>query len=319
MANPIPIWRSPARSSAGVRNERVQAKWSLPPESVKLAVRYDMRLTGDGGRAPFEANMLELNRDHRSLDGGRDAVAANEPSAAESFTYALGIVRRQIFLVILFAMLGTGLGIVIFLKAAPTYTATATLLIDTHKIDILQQPAVSSEMPIGAMGAMESQIELLRSDEVALSVIKKLRLSEDPRFVGDGKPGIVRGLIDKYFPVFSLERSPPSDADRMEWALQIFKKNLTADQVGVAYAIEIDFESRYPDLAAQVANEVANAYNDLQRTSESDAARQASDWLETRMPDCGQRARPPRELWSNTRPSTTSSKRVVVNRSRPSV
>ena len=204
---------------------------------------------------------------------------------AESFTYALGVVRRQIFVVLLFAMLGTGLSLLIFLKAEPPYTATATLLVDTHKIDILQQSAVSTEMSIGAIGAMESQIELLKSDQVALSVIKKLRLWEDPRFVGDGKPGIVSRLAYQYFPWLSPERSPPSDADRLKQALKLFKKSLTVDRVGLAYAIEIGFESRYPDLAAQVANEVADAYNDLQRTSASEAARQASDWLEARIPE----------------------------------
>ena len=145
--------------------------------------------------------MLELNRDQPSLDGRLNAVAANEPSIAELFTYALGVVRRQVFVVLLFAMLGTGLSLLIYLKAAPPYTATATLLVDTHKIDILQQFAVSSEMPIGAMGAMESQIELLKSEQVALSVIKKLRLWEDPRFVGDGKPGVVSRTR---LPIFSL-------------------------------------------------------------------------------------------------------------------
>ena len=229
--------------------------------------------------------MLELNRVHTSLDGRVDAITENEPSAAESFAYVLGIVRRQIFVVLLFATLGAGLGVFTFLKAAPTYTATATLLVDTHKIDVLQQPAVSSEMPIGSIGAMESQIELLKSDEVALSVIRKLRLWEDPRFVGDEKPGIARRLIGKYLPVLSLEESPLSEADRMQRALRIVKKSLTVDRIGVAYAIEIDFESQYPDLAAQVANEVAGAYNDLQQTSESGAARQASQWLETRMPE----------------------------------
>ena len=229
--------------------------------------------------------MLELNRVHTSLDGRVDAITENEPSAAESFAYVLGIVRRQIFVVLLFGTLGAGLGVFTFLKAAPTYTATATLLVDTHKIDVLQQPAVSSEMPIGSIGAMESQIELLKSDEVALSVIRKLRLWEDPRFVGDEKPGIARRLIGKYLPVLSLEESSLSEADRMQRALRIVKKNLTVDRIGVAYAIEIDFESQYPDLAAQVANEVAGAYNDLQQTSESGAARQASQWLETRMPE----------------------------------
>jgi polysaccharide biosynthesis transport protein len=229
--------------------------------------------------------MLELSRDHTSLDGRLDPSTANEPSVAETFAQVFGIVRRQFFVVFVFAMLGTSIGVLFFLKAAQTYTASATLLVDTHKIDVVQQPTVSSEMPIGAMGAMESQIELLKSDQVALSVIKKLKLWEDPRFVGDGKPGIVKRLIYTYFPALLPERSQLSDADWIDRALQIFRKNLTVDRLGAAYAIEIDFESKYPNLAAQVANEVADTYNDLQRTSESDAARQASDWLETRIPE----------------------------------
>jgi polysaccharide biosynthesis transport protein len=249
---------------------------------VKLIARYDNAFDG---HAPFEANMLQLNKDDTSLDGRLDAVVENEPSTAEKFANVLGIVRRQILVVILFLILGLFSSVLVLLKSVPTYTATATLLIDTHKIDVVQQPAVSSEMPIGAMGAMESQIELLKSDIVALSVIKKLRLWEDPKFMGDGKPGLVRGLIYKYFPTFAPGLSPPSDAERMDQALRIFRKSLTVDRVGAAYAIEVGFESKFSDLTAQVANEVADAYNDLQRTSESDAARQASDWLEIRIPE----------------------------------
>jgi polysaccharide biosynthesis transport protein len=231
--------------------------------------------------------MLQLNKDHTLLGDGLDALVPDELSAAESFTNALSLARRQMFIVLLLATLGTGLGVVFFVKAAPVYTAKATLLVDTHKIDIVQQPAVSSEMPIAAMGAMESQIELLKSDQVALSVIEKLMLWKDPRFVGDGKPGVVEGLIRKYFPSLSPPREADGteDADLRERALKTFRKSLTVDRVGVAYVIEIGFGSRYPDLSVQVANEVANAYSDLQRGSASDAARQASDWLEIRMPE----------------------------------
>jgi succinoglycan biosynthesis transport protein ExoP len=228
--------------------------------------------------------MLELNRYQTSLDGGLDPRAANEPSVAETFAYVFGIVRRQILVVLVFAVLGTSIGVLFFLKTAETYTATVTLLIDTRKIDVLQQPTVSSEMPIVAIGAIESQIELLKSDQVALAVIKKLKLWEDPQFIGDGKRGIVRRLLHNYFPALLPQRSQPSDADWTERALEIFRKNLTVDRLGAAYAIEIEFESKDPNLAAQVANEVADTYNDLQRTSESDAVRRASDWLETRIP-----------------------------------
>jgi succinoglycan biosynthesis transport protein ExoP len=225
--------------------------------------------------------MLKINQNQTSLDES----GANGPSMAELFTYALGVVRRQMLVVLLFAMLGAGLGATSFLRATPPYTATATLLVDTHKIEVLQQSAVSDGLPIGAVGAMESQIELLRSDELALSVIKKLRLWDDPRFVGDGKPGILRGLLSRYFPALSVKQLPPTDADRMARAVALFNKSLTVDRVGAAYAIEIGFESKYSDLAAQVANEVADSYNDLQQTSETEAARRASGWLETRIPE----------------------------------
>jgi succinoglycan biosynthesis transport protein ExoP len=166
--------------------------------------------------------MLQLNKDHTPVDGRPDAFEANEPSMAETFTYALGVVRRQIFAVLLFAMLGTGLSLLIFLKAEPPYTATATLLVDTHKIDILQQSAVSTEMSIGAIGAMESQIELLKSDQVALSVIKKLRLWE-AEIRWRRKPGIVSRLAYQYFPRLSPERSLKR-ADRLKQALKLFKR-----------------------------------------------------------------------------------------------
>ena len=67
--------------------------------------------------------MLEIKRNLRTLD----ETAANEPSAAELFTYALGVVRRQMLVVLLFAMLGAGLGAITFLRATPPYTASATL------------------------------------------------------------------------------------------------------------------------------------------------------------------------------------------------
>ena len=76
-----------------------------------------------------------------------------------------------------------------------------------------------------------------------------------------------------------------SEDERQNLALMLFDQSLTVERLGVTYAIEIKFQSRYPDLAAEVANAVADAYVDLQRTSEYDAARRASDWLEGRIPE----------------------------------
>ena len=73
--------------------------------------------------------------------------------------------------------------------------------------------------------------------------------------------------------------------ERQNIAVGRVEENLSVERVGVTYAIEIKFQSRYPDIAANVTNAVAEAYIDLQRSSGYDAARRASDWLEERIPE----------------------------------
>jgi polysaccharide biosynthesis transport protein len=227
--------------------------------------------------------MLDAKRGAYLLPPESAPTAADEPSAAETIARGLGIVRRQIFLVLAFVVLGAALGAIYVLKSPPKYTASVTLLSDTRKIELVQQPTVSNEASIQSVGAMETQVELLRSDEVALGVIKKLNLSDDPRFVGSqsGLHSLLHSIAPGYFAVSSAL----SEDERQSLALAQFDKNLTVARIGVSYAIEIDFESRYPDLAAEIANAVAGVYIDLQRTTEYDAARRASDWLEERIPE----------------------------------
>ena len=211
-------------------------------------------------------------------------TAVDELSASELFSNALGAVRRQIFPVLVLALLGAAFGGVYFMQAPQKFTATATLLINTRKMEIFQQPAVSDEMPVQAMGAVESQLELLKSDEVALRVIRKLNLADDQRFIQKAR-NLVQQIWSKLVPGQIIELPVLSDGERQNLALMLFDQSLTVERLSVTYAIQIKFQSRYPDLAAEVANAVADAYVDLQRTSEYDAARRASDWLEGRIPE----------------------------------
>ncbi len=211
------------------------------------------------------------------------AIAADEPTASELFAHALGVVRRQIFVVLGLALVGAALGVISFIQAPQKFTATATLLINTRKIEIFQQPAVSDQLSMQAIGAVESQVELLRSDEVALRVIKKLNLAEDPRFIQSRS--LAGRLLSTIVPEHFAESSKMTEDERQNLALSLFDQSLTVERLGITYAIQIKFQSRYPDLAAEVANGVADAYVDLQRTSEYDADRRASDWLEARIPE----------------------------------
>ena len=229
--------------------------------------------------------MLDAKRGAYLVSSEPAPTAADEPSAAETIARGLGIVRRQIFVVLAFALLGVALGGIYVLKAPPKYTATVTLLADTRKIELVERPTVYNEAPIQSIGAMETQVELLRSDEVALRVIKKLNLLEDPRFLGSHRQGVLQSLLRVIAPGYFTDSPALSENERQSLALTEFDKNLTVARIGVTYAIEIDFEARYPELAAEIANATADVYIELQRTTEYDAARRASDWLEERIPE----------------------------------
>ena len=227
--------------------------------------------------------MLDLKNRANLLPSEVVPFEADGPSTTEKFSHALGVVRRQILVFLILALLGSALGVIFFVQAPQKFTATATLLIDTRKIEIFQQPAVSDQLSMQAIGAVESQVELLRSDEVALRVIKKLNLAEDPRFI-QGR-SLAGRLLSTIVPELFAETTKMTEDERQNLALSLFDQSLTVERLGVTYAIQIKFQSRYPDLAAEVANGVADAYVDLQRTSEYDADRRASDWLEARIPE----------------------------------
>lgn len=100
--------------------------------------------------------MLDAKRDAYLLPSDVSPKAEHEPSGAETIARALGIVRRQMLVFLVFSLIGLALGAVYVLRAAPKYTATVTLLADTRKIELVQQPTIMNEASIESVGAMET-------------------------------------------------------------------------------------------------------------------------------------------------------------------
>ena len=123
---------------------------------------------------------------------------------------------------------------------------------------MVQQPPVLGEFDFDAM-AMATQLELLKSDNVALAVIKDLHLTKDPEFVESVNP--IAGLL-RNIPFLALSRGEktPSERDLTETALRAFQKHLIVSRLGASSVIEIQFTSTDPDRAAQIANAVGDAY-----------------------------------------------------------
>ena len=135
--------------------------------------------------------MLQVNRNVEQVG---DPSAATQPSHLLHF--AINFLRRQYVVVAIAVALTTLLGVVYLITTPPTFTAYARMLIDTRKQQVMlpQQPMTWDYME---SAAVESEVEVLKSENIARAVVKGNRLTEDPDIVGPGNDlwGTLRAAI----------------------------------------------------------------------------------------------------------------------------
>ncbi|WP_170145645.1 polysaccharide biosynthesis tyrosine autokinase [Rhodoplanes elegans] len=207
-----------------------------------------------------------------------------EPVEASPRELAISVLkgaRRQLPVILTVLAVTVVLGLTYLLTTPARYTATATMVIDTRKVQLFQQQSVLGDITVDA-GTVETQVEILKSENISLSVIKDQRLTEDPEFVGAGG-GLVGTVIGTITDLFQGAAAPPSEFDLMRAALGRFEKERTVKRVGLTYVMEVKFRSLSPDKAATIANGIVDAYIVDQLEAKYQATRRASVWLQERI------------------------------------
>src|SRR5258708_8630408 len=113
-----------------------------------------------------------------------DEGAGTEVSAVDSMSAVTeqwtGFIRRQAQVFVIVPAATIALGLLYLLITPAQYTATATLLIDSSTLRVLQnQLQPQGDIPLDTV-QLGSQFEILGSEKIALSVIRDPNLAEDP-------------------------------------------------------------------------------------------------------------------------------------------
>jgi polysaccharide biosynthesis transport protein len=222
--------------------------------------------------------MLQLNKTQSRIRS--ETEPGEDFSGAQALEAIVGFVRRQLPVIVFVALLGIALGAIYVLTARPSYTAQGQLLIDARKMQVFQQQSIVGDIPIDT-AQVESQVEILKSENITSSVIKNLHLTEDPEFVGSG--GGLLGAIFGFFSSYVGPEQPVSEFELTRRAVGSFQSRLSVKRIGVTYVIEIGFRSYDPERAAQITNAVADAYIVDQLEAKYQATRRASTWLQDRI------------------------------------
>jgi len=218
--------------------------------------------------------MLQVNRNLGQVEQVEHPSAATGPSHVLHF--AINFIRRQYVVIAIAVALTTLLGVVYLMTTPPSFTAYARMLIDTRKQQVMfaQQPMTWDFME-SAMVA--SQVEVLKSENIARGVVKENHLTEDPDIVGPGNDlwGTVSAAI--------FGAPPPevrSETELTKRAIGAVMGGVTAKRVGLTYVIEVGFQSKSPGGAAQIANAVVEAYIHDQLDAKFQATGRATAWLQ---------------------------------------
>ncbi len=120
----------------------------------------------------------------------------------------------------------------------------------------------------------ETQLEILRSDELARGVILALHLDQNSEFISPGKVQRVWGAVGRFL---HLQASEPEN--HQETARRAFGDRLAVNQVRASRLVEVGFASRDPKLAAEVTNTLVNHFLDRNYRTRYGTTMQASKWL----------------------------------------
>jgi polysaccharide biosynthesis transport protein len=197
------------------------------------------------------------------------------PTLGAQIDIVTGFLRRRYLFILIGLLLSLPLGALYLYVTPPVYTASATMMIETRKGPL--DPLLGGLTPDTFW--IDSQIGILKSQNIAAYVVKQQRLAEDPEFIRSGV-----GPLDKLIARLGWEApDPKSEPERVIAAIGVFSNGLDVRRVAQSYLMRIDFRSQNPEQAAKIANAVIDAYIFDQLNAKYQANRRAGDWLQERL------------------------------------
>jgi succinoglycan biosynthesis transport protein ExoP len=205
------------------------------------------------------------------------ATPAAAPESGDLDLRSLGhaLIRKRNW-IIAPAVLAAVLSIAAVNMVTPRYKSEARILVDGRE-NVFPQPSGERSEARTALDAeaVMSQVQLLLSRDLAREIIQKNRLAERPEF-----DPVLQGLS----PLQSLLALCGIGRDLFaltpeERVLEAFYDRYTAYAVDRSRVVVIEFQSRDPELAARVANSIAESYLVFQQGARQQQAKSAGQRL----------------------------------------
>ncbi|MDX8440036.1 GumC family protein [Mesorhizobium australafricanum] len=189
--------------------------------------------------------------------------------------------------IVLITLLVTGMAFAFAWLATPYYKATAKLEIGSRESEFTRPPGTNDDdKPILDEQGVATQVQIISSPDILKQVATKLNLDKLPEFDETLKMSALGRML-----VLVGLKSDPFDIPPDERVLNAMHDKLNVYAVEKTRAIAIEFASKDPRLAAEIANGIADAYIASKSDAKLESNAAATDFLAPEIADLQNRVR----------------------------
>jgi len=206
-----------------------------------------------------------------------------------AFIRLLDARRKQITCVALATILFV---LAVALLLPTTYASSSVVMLDPRKNSITDLSAVMTPLASDP-AAVQNQIQIITSHDLAAMVVEKLKLADDPEFNPRLDQTSLAGLLREMVPLLNPRNwfealSPASIALNREQVIETLQRHIAADAEGLSTSITITATSRDAGKAALIANTIADTYVKSQVADKINVTSATTGWLNKRLSDLSQ-------------------------------
>lgn len=188
----------------------------------------------------------------------------------------IGLFRRNWYIIIIPTLLAFLLSFLAVNMIAPRYTAESKIILENRDSYFTRPSGEQRDSsPQLDPEAVQSQVQLVMSRDLAKEAIRRLNLVGNPQFdpLADDL-----GSLRKVLVVLGLSRNPIEKAPE-ERLLETYYDSMLVFPAGRSRVLNVEFRTKSPQVSAQLANTVSELYIEKLEASKKDTARTASTWL----------------------------------------
>lgn len=182
-----------------------------------------------------------------------------------------GILARQKLWILVGLLITFGLAFFYIFTGGLAYTSTISILIDARD----RPPIGSDQTPLPQQAdpvMVESQLKLMTSSSVLRRVAIAENLESDPEFAPSDHVGVIGGLMNL---ILRGKVSVPP----MDQIIDALSQRITVKRPERTYVVDMDVKASSPGKAARLANAIAKAFIDEERSAADAYAQDQSDWV----------------------------------------